>query len=374
MHRLVKWLRPFYPTRLPIGRREYVLGCLGVGLGLFLGEWLSRQTLGEVNPWFIAPMGASAILLYLVPASPLGQPWSMWVGNTVSALVGVACYQAWGDGMAVAALAAGAAAAAMLALRCLHPPGGAVALTAVLGGPAIHHMGYTFVAWPVGVNSAFLLLLALVFNNLSGRRYPHHSATSTRPHGTDDPLPSHRGFVKEDLDVALHSFGELLDIDRDDLQEILVRAQLQAQSRRWQSVRCQDIMARDVVRVAPEDTLDVAWHRLCHHNVQALPVTNSERELMGIVSLHDFVIGLSAPDPRQLPRMSHARSVADIMSTQVVTAHPEQPIAELVQGFSDGGLSHMPVVDAHKHVVGMVTQSDLVAALFTAPSQQVLHT
>lgn len=57
----------------------------------------------------------------------------------------------------------------MMALRCLHPPSGAVALTAVLGGPAVHDLGYGFLLWPVAGNSLILLALALLYNNMTGR-------------------------------------------------------------------------------------------------------------------------------------------------------------------------------------------------------------
>ena len=116
-----------------------LLGCLGAGLGLCVTEWLSLHTLGTTDPWFLAPMGASAVLLFAVPASPLAQPWSILGGNTVSALVGVSCALLLGH-TGLAASAAGALAiAAMFALRCLHPPGGAVAVTAVMGGQAVTH-------------------------------------------------------------------------------------------------------------------------------------------------------------------------------------------------------------------------------------------
>jgi CBS domain-containing membrane protein len=91
---------------------------------------------------------------------------------------------------------------------------------------------------------------------------------------------------------------------------------------------------------------------------------------VGIVSLHDFFIGQSAPAPSRVPRMSTARRVEDIMTRKVHTARPEQAIADLVRGFSDGGLHHMPVLDGQDRLVGMVTQSDLVAALFMAPAGQ----
>ncbi|HCY17455.1 MAG: hypothetical protein A2Z93_10670 [Curvibacter sp. GWA2_64_110] len=361
----MSWLRSFLPAPLTVGRREIWLGCLGAGLGLLGAEWLSHQVLGEVNPWFIAPMGASAVLLFAVPASPLAQPWSIVGGNLVSALVGVSCALLLGHSGLAAGVAGALAIGAMFALRCLHPPGGAVALTAVLGGPAVSQLGYGFALWPVAANSSLLLLLALLLNNLMQRRYPHQPAAQAHPHRTTDPLPSARlGFTQDDLDAALSGQGELLDVSKDDLEEILTRAQLHANRRKWGDVYCRDIMSRDVVSIGPRDSLDEAWERLAKHKVKALPVMLADGRLVGIVSLHDFFLGHSAPTSRAAPVMSTARYVEDIMTSKVRAARPDQPMVDLVGLFSDGGLHHMPVVDAQYRVVGMITQSDLVAALF----------
>ena len=347
------------------GRREIVVAGLGAALGLFGTELLSRHWLGEANPWFIVPMGASAVLLFAVPASPLAQPWSIIGGNLISALIGVSCYLLLGQTGLAAGLAVGLAIAAMFVTRCLHPPGGAVALTAVIGGPAVHGLGYGFALWPVAVNSLLLLTLALLVNNLSRRRYPHQPPPAPHPHRTQDLQPSARlGYTREDLDAALADYGELLDIGREDLAEILTQAELHANQRRWKSVRCQDIMSRDVIHVGPDELIEQAWQRLARHKVKALPVTMPDGELVGIVSIHDFFIDRDAPDVDRMPTLRQAQRVAQIMTRQVRMARPEQSIVELVGLFSDGGLHHMPVVDAQRRVVGMITQSDLVATLF----------
>ncbi|MEQ1657571.1 MAG: HPP family protein [Hylemonella sp.] len=365
MDSLFPWLRSFWPAPLSVSRREIWLGCLGAGLGLLGTEWLSHQALGELNPWFIAPMGASAVLLFAVPASPLAQPWSILGGNLVSALIGVLCAHTLGHGGLAAGAAGALAIAAMFALRCLHPPGGAVALTAVLGGPAIAQLGYGYALWPVAANSTLLLALALLFNNLMQRRYPHQPVPQPHPHRTADLQPSARlGLSKEDLDAALGSQGQLLDISPDDLEQILTRAQLHASRRKWGDVLCRDIMSRDVIHVGPRDSVDEAWDRLARHKVKALPVIRNDGTLAGIVSLHDFFVGHSAPDPRKMPVMSTARYVTDIMTRKVRVARPETLMVDLVGLFSDGGLHHMPVVDEQLRVVGMITQSDVVAALF----------
>ncbi|MFG3757464.1 HPP family protein, partial [Klebsiella pneumoniae] len=76
-------------------------------------------------PLLVASIGASAVLLFAVPASPLAQPWPIIGGNSVSALVGIVVARAIGDPLLAAAVAAALAIAVMSLARCLHPPGGA---------------------------------------------------------------------------------------------------------------------------------------------------------------------------------------------------------------------------------------------------------
>jgi len=168
------------PAALSAGRREMALGTLGVAVGLGCTEWIGFLALGGQEPWFILPMGASAVLLFCVPASPLAQPWPSLVGNLVSALIGVGCYRWLGETGTAVALAGCLAVGAMFLLRCLHPPGGAVALTAVLGGPMVHELGYAFALMPVLVNTLAMLVVAFLFNNLVGRRYPHLAPARAR--------------------------------------------------------------------------------------------------------------------------------------------------------------------------------------------------
>jgi CBS domain-containing membrane protein len=207
---LARWLATFAPAPMNVSWRERVLGCVGAGLGILCAAWLSHRLLAGFSPWFIAPMGASAVLVFAAPASPLAQPWSLVCGNLVSALVGVACALGVGN----------LAIAAMFALRCLHPPGGAVALTAVLGGPAIRALGFGFVLWPVAIDSLLLLLAALLFNVSARRRYPHVAQGPALPVHAAPP-----GLTVADLHAALRAHGELLDVSEDDLGELFLQAE-----------------------------------------------------------------------------------------------------------------------------------------------------
>jgi CBS-domain-containing membrane protein len=104
---------------------------IGAGVALLMAGLAMR---GMGLGWLIAPFGASAVLVYAVPNSPLAQPWSVVMGNTLSALVALGVLIALPQPEAAVPLAVGLAIAAMLAARALHPPGGAVALLVALGG------------------------------------------------------------------------------------------------------------------------------------------------------------------------------------------------------------------------------------------------
>jgi len=366
---VAQWLAAFVPAAVTVSRREIALGALGALLGLGSAAWLSHHMLAGLNPWFIAPMGASAVLLFAVPSSPLAQPWSIVGGNLVAALIGVTCAR-WVPDLALAcALAGSLAIAAMFALRCLHPPSGAVALTAVLGGPAVHALGYAFVLWPVAIDSLLLLMAALVFNVSARRRYPHHAHAPAPPHFTRDVLPSARvGLTLQDLHAAIEARGELLDVSEDDLQDLFVEAEHRAWRRRFGSLRCGEIMSRDVVSATPSMAAQDAWQRMIHHAVKALPVVDARSRLLGIVTLHDFFVGHGATAGGEIATQAgHAAwLVGDIMTPDVLTASPAQELVDLMHAFSDGGRHHLPVVDHDRRLVGMLTQSDMVAALFRA--------
>ncbi len=360
---VAQWFAAFVPAPVTVARREIALGALGALLGLGSAAWLSHQMLAGLNPWFIAPMGASAVLLFAVPSSPLAQPWSIIGGNLVAALIGVTCAR-WVPDLALAgALAGSLAIVAMFSLRCLHPPSGAVALTAVLGGPAVRTLGYAFVLWPVAIDSLLLLMAALLFNVSARRRYPHRAPAPAPTHLTRDVPPSARvGLSLQDLHAALEARGELLDVSEDDLQALFVEAEHRAWQRRFGRLRCNEIMSHDVVTVTPSTAAQEAWQRMIHHAVKALPVVDAQSRLLGIVTLHDFFVGHEVAT-----QAGHAAwLVGDIMTCDVLTASPAQELVDLMHAFSDGGRHHLPVVDHDRRLVGMLTQSDVVAALFRA--------
>lgn len=373
----LQFLRRFRPTLAPVPPIDWIRAGLGALFGLTLTGLATRMALGPTPslPLLIAPMGASSVLLFAVPSSPLAQPWSIMGGNLVAGLVGVTMARLVGDPVLAAALACALAIGVMLALRCLHPPSGAVALTVVLGGPAVQAAGYGFVLSPVLLNSALLLASALAFNALMGRPYPAPAAAPAR--ASADPAPLGRlGFSAADLDAALKQYDRLLDVSRADLEQVLRLAEVRAYARRSGRTLCADIMTRDVLAVAPETSMREALTLLRAHHVKALPVTTEDARVLGVVTQTDLLDkanwGAKGPYVTLGQRLRHVvrlagapqGSVQEIMTSPVRSVRPDTPAADLVPLMSDGGLHAMPVVDANGQLAGIVTQSDLIAALF----------
>jgi len=360
-------------------RREQLRACAGAICGLLLTGLTCHFLLApdSASVYLIAPMGASAVLLFCLPASPLAQPWSVVGGNVVSGLVGVACVKWLGPDVGVAALAACLAIGAMFALRCLHPPGGAVALTTVVGGASVQAAGFEFVFVTVLFNSAILVACAVLYNNLTGRRYPHIQQPATHPHATKDEVPSARlGFTADDLDAVLRQHGEVLDISRDDLQAILSQTELRACQRRFGVVTCADIMSKDVLSVEFGTPLDEAWQTMRRHAIGALPVLNRARRVTGIITQTDFLRHGGLDDYQGLRHrlrailqrsgLSHTdrpEVVGQLMTAQPRTARPGTPIIDLVPLMADAGYHHIPIVDDEDRLAGIISQSDLMAAL-----------
>lgn len=364
---LLRWR----PARMAVNARERLRVAGGALLGVLLTALLCHAFAGPGEPnWLVAPIGASAVLVFGLPASPLAQPWPVVAGNLLSTLVGVACLHLWGGSAPVAALAVGLAILAMFALRCLHPPGGACALMSVLGGVADPH----FALFPVALNSLLLVLAGVVYNRATGRRYPH--VAQPVAHAPGEPGPA---FSEEDLDAVLARRNEVLDVSRDELRELLQQTELQAYRRRMGSLRCGDVMSRAPLTVHFGTPLQEAWTLLRRHQVKALPVVDRAQRVVGVVTLADFLRGV----PLDLHEGWHHRLrdwlrpsgrshndkpevVGQIMTREVRVASAERPLAELVPLFAASGHHHIPVIDAERRLVGILTQTDLVRALTTS--------
>ena len=155
----------------PVAWTERFRSSCGALVGLMLVLTIAKY-LGErsgIDEWLMASLGASALLVFALPGSPMAQPWAVIAGNTLSALVGVSCFHLIGEPLIAVPTAAALSILGMFILRCLHPPAAAVALIAVLG----HIASYRYAFFPVMVDSILLILAGAAYSNLTGKPYPN---------------------------------------------------------------------------------------------------------------------------------------------------------------------------------------------------------
>lgn len=221
--------RLFVPVLAGATLRDRLVACAGALAGIVLTGLICSLASPHIGlPLIVAPIGASAVLLFAVPSSPLAQPWSIVGGNMISALVGITVARF----VPVPALAVGLAVAgailAMSFLRCLHPPGGAAALIAVIGGPAVSTLGYSFAFVPIAINSILLVIIGVLFHRVSGHSYPHRPVPTA---GHSLPVSSPPVFHSEDIDAALEDLGETFDVAREDLELLFKQVEFHAAER-----------------------------------------------------------------------------------------------------------------------------------------------
>jgi CBS domain-containing membrane protein len=206
---------------------------------------------------------------------------------------------------------------------------------------------------PVGVNSVLLILFGLIFHRFSGRNYPHAPAAQPESlHGTSDaPPPRRGGFVAEDLDVVLAEMHESFDIDRGDLEELLRRLDERTAARLPGSPRCGDIMSRDVVSISYEATTQEARKTMLERRLRCLPLVNRFGVYLGMV------------EARHL--MGEHLLVAAI-TTSVPVARPETPALAFASALSSGRTHEVVVLDDNNRIVGLITQTDMLAVALRA--------
>jgi len=363
------YARTWLPGRTTVDMRERLRAVCGAAIGLLITALLCRWLAGplESTVWLIAPLGATAVLVFAVPSSPLAQPWSVIGGNTLSALVGIACANWIPDPAVGAAVAVAAAIGVMFATRCLHPPGGAAALLAVL----THTTHFSSALFPALTNSVLMVLAGVIYNSLTGRRYPHVQVAQ--------PPRADARFSQADIEAVLARYNQVLDISRDDLESLIQQTALESYKRRLGTLDCGDIMSPTPVSVEFGTPLQEAWALMHEKRIKALPVTDRTRRVVGIVTQADFFRQLDLQNHegiagrlRDLIRATRTvvsnkpEVVGQIMTRQVRVASADRPVVDLVPLFSEGGHHHIPIIDGEKRLTGMITQSDFVRALYRA--------
>ncbi len=325
--------------------------------------------------FLVAPFGASSVLLFAVPNSPLAQPWSAIVGNTVAALVGVAVCMLVEDAALRIALAVGLAITATILCRAVHPPAGAVAMTAAMSPEAIDQMGFWFALAPIAVGTMILVVFAASYARLTGRHYPFRQFDDPSKHGTADPDPTERlGLTEEELTGILESYRQSFNLGVEDLARLIGAAELQAATHSTGPLTAGDIMSRNLITVRPETGLAKVADLFKRHRFKSLPVVGPNAKFLGIIfQIHlisqarDDALrlnrGFSSAFKRLLDReRDNSVQAGDIMMVAGPRATPNTPIGALLPLMADGEVDAVPVLE-QGCVTGIVTRTDLISAL-----------
>ena len=350
--------RSFLRHLTPAMTRERGLETVRAGFGAFVGlllcAGLVRLVPGTVAlPLYLfAPLGASAVLVFAVPNSPLAQPFSAVAGNMVSAFVAVAVLQAVPPPWAVA-VAVGAAIAAMMLVRALHPPGGAVALLAALDPEPALAAGWLFPLVPVGACTAVLVLGGVVYNRVTGRVYPfRHAPAQPRP----EEAPR-LGLSTEELERLLHRFHQSANLGAVDLGRLLAAAEAEAAEHRFDGVMCGDIATEALISVAPETPVKEVAGLFGAHSIKSLPVIDRDGVFTGIVQQADL-----------MPVLAKGGMGAGRMKAREVMRPPENavthdmPVGRLLNRMARQDVQVVPVMRAGR-LIGLLTRSDIVMLL-----------
>lgn len=363
--RLYQWCIAFIPDAAHTRPREWLRAALGACIGFAFSTWLCSQLFGlQLAVHFSGPLAASAVLLFAVSSGALAQPWSILGSYLCATLVGLLVGHWLDHSLIGAALAISLSLLLMCPLRCLHPPGGAIAFCVVFApvapGIPAWHPAVTAVMAALG-----LLSSALIYNNLTGMRYPRQTTPPADAHHTRDPLPGERVGIRDtDLDQALDELGAFVDVTREDLAMIVKSTERHALRRSMGDIRAGQVMSRDLVCATPGTSIKQGLHLLRHHHLKALPILDHNQRLVGIVSLSDLIAPIHRRPARRfgLFRRPPRPRLGELMSSPVRCTDVDTHVVDLIGVLSDRGLHCLPVLENEK-LVGIITQTDVIAAL-----------
>ncbi len=366
------------PSTDRVSFTEKVLSALAALGGIALVLLASSMVLAPAGlPLVVASMGASAVLLFAVPMGPMSQPWSFAGGHLISAFIGITIARLVPGLVPAAALAVSLAILAMYLTGSLHPPGGATALALVIGGPSVHALGYQFLLTPLLLNIVLLLSWALLINNLlPNRHYPSalEKLRNRRKTG-DDRLPNPLALTAGDLNHALNQMHEFIDISEEDLKKIFNLATAHARRRLLGEVLCHQIMNRDVISATPDMPADKIWALMSRHQIRSLPVIDTSRKVIGIVTIADFLNLIRDESPVPLHRRfaglvagkghppESPLTATTLMTAPPITIGQNAHILDLFPVFARHGIHHLPVVNDKGHLSGIITPKNLLATL-----------
>lgn len=377
-----QFIRLFTPDSIKLSMKGKLLAVFFCFVSLLMVAFMTQLFLGDThNPILVASMGASAVILFIIPNSPLAQPWAFAGGQIISAIFGIYCAQTISDTVLAASVAGAGSVFLMLLFRCLHPPATATALTPIMGGNAIMSLGYGYALIPVAMNVMLMLAIAIAVNRwLMNYDYPVLVKTIDKkaqslPHLSH--VAQNRGVSEQDMLQALEKNDVFLDITATELSKILISAELYSFQRLSKKMTCAEIMVKNVVAVEYGTEVEDAWKIMLEHNLKAVPVIDRARRVIGMITWHDFFKFINLQPYQSLAERVQTfirrtrdistkkpEAVGHLMTTAVAICQDSCHVAELIPLMTQAGHRQIPIVDSEQRLVGIVYQTDLIAALY----------
>lgn len=349
----------------PVSLKEKFLAGVLAFTVLFGVSFVHQMNAMPDQPLLMASMGATAVLLFATPHSTLVQPWSIIGGHVVSASIGVAALQ-WIPAPFTAAAAVGLSILAMHLLHCLHPPGGATSLFAVIGGPGIWGLGYGYVLNPVALDAGLMLLFGLLIHNILRPSAPYPAPVSIAAVIPEETLPPTL-ITPADIRESLEESGHYLDITDDDLWQVYQRADLKAHQRLLSTHPISKLDLDSAETLASGDRIDALWHALERSRNGCVVIVDAFGKVEGMVTRTDVIRFLSRKKrsgflitgiPGFRASIREDASVSgDIMSSPVTTIPESATLDEVATILAQGRFHHVPVVDQHGGLRGLITHA-----------------
>ncbi|WP_323778317.1 HPP family protein [Leisingera sp.] len=353
-------LRHLSPALPPAHLRETLRAAAGAAAGMgvcamFAFAW---PEIAGVPMRLLAPLGASAVLIYAVPNSPLAQPWSAICGNVISAVAAVAVLQAvpvpWGPVLAVAA-----AIFAMIIARALHPPGGAIALLAALDPVPVLEAGFAFAIVPVGLLTAALVLTGVLYNRATGRKYPFRQSVEAPV----QPEEIRLGLSNDELEELLERFNQSTNIGVADLGRLLAAAEEEAAQHRFDGVTCGSIMTQNLITVTPDAPVAQIAQLFRRHSIKSLPVVDGNKKFVGLILQSDLIDALIREGSRKFRPVRQGKLTAKhVMQPPAGSVPHDLPVGTLLNRLAQHGVQTVPVTN-DGGLAGILTRSDIIGLL-----------
>lgn len=353
--------------------KELLRACFGAGLGLAVAGILVSLA-DRVVPHTLhlfAPLGATAVLIFALPSSPLAQPWNCVVGNTVSALY--ALLLVWAlpslSQTSLTALAVSGAIALMLLLRALHPPGGAVALLTVLASIHMQPQDWHLLI-ATALLSSVLVLVGVLYHKACDRPYlqsPQQVDKTQRP-------ATSLSLSEKDLQQLLQRFGQSYNLSPEDLGALLTAAEEEAIKRRLSSIRCGSVMSSTLLTIQAQTPLEEVANLFHRHLIKSLPVVDEEGEMVGRVLRADLFDWLWQGHQAKLQQnlwqrlrgTSHTAKLQstaqELMRAPEVSVQEDTPLGDLLEDLATHTVQFIAVLRGST-LVGVITRTDVIRTL-----------